>query len=265
MRLSTSPVRFAFIVASHENRPWVRRNLESVFRQDYPHWRIVYIDDASTDGTAPMVRRVTAEHRMDHRLELRQNTERRFAAYNRLQGARSCSDEEICVLLDGDDWLSDDGVLEALAGLYQAHDLLVSYGQFLYYHQGVLGRHSGQREYPVEVVRNRSYRSHVWTPQHLRTVQAGLFKQIPERSLQDWNGNWLDRCTDHAEMFWVLEHSQGRHRNSGRICCIYNRDSSESRERSYFRDRSEYRRQVLGWIRSNGAEGTGDRAPIGPS
>ncbi len=42
---------FVFIIASYNNSEWYKNNLDSVFAQDYENYRIIYIDDASPDGT----------------------------------------------------------------------------------------------------------------------------------------------------------------------------------------------------------------------
>ena len=42
------------VIASYNNERWVEENLKSVFMQDYSNYRVIYIDDASTDGTADL-------------------------------------------------------------------------------------------------------------------------------------------------------------------------------------------------------------------
>ena len=42
---------FVVIVPSYNNSEWVERNLRSIFEQKYDNFRVIYIDDASTDGT----------------------------------------------------------------------------------------------------------------------------------------------------------------------------------------------------------------------
>ena len=42
---------FVIITASYNNEEWYRRNLESILNQDYDNWRLIYINDCSTDDT----------------------------------------------------------------------------------------------------------------------------------------------------------------------------------------------------------------------
>ncbi len=79
----------------------------------------------------------------------------------------SCSEEEICVLLDGDDWLAHNYVFQILNEEYQKHNLLVSYGQFGYFENGRITFISGRYEFPEDVIKNNSYIKHNWIAHQL--------------------------------------------------------------------------------------------------
>ena len=49
------PKSFVVVIPSFNNARWCRRNLESVLTQAYPCFRVVYVDDASPDGTHELV------------------------------------------------------------------------------------------------------------------------------------------------------------------------------------------------------------------
>lgn len=42
---------FVFIIASYNNSKWYLNNLNSIKKQTYKKWRIIYVDDCSTDDT----------------------------------------------------------------------------------------------------------------------------------------------------------------------------------------------------------------------
>ena len=42
---------FVFIITSFNNEEWVHKNLSSIINQKYPFWRIIYVNDSSTDIT----------------------------------------------------------------------------------------------------------------------------------------------------------------------------------------------------------------------
>ena len=62
------------IIPSYNNINWYRKNLDSVFAQDYSNFTVVYIDDKSSDGTAAAVKDYIKEHGIDHKITLICNT-----------------------------------------------------------------------------------------------------------------------------------------------------------------------------------------------
>ena len=70
-----------------------------------------------------------------------------------------------------------------------------------------------------------------------------------------YNGDWLKCCTDVAEMWWVLEKSNGRHKNFGIPVYYYNKEASIKCKYSYFNKYNEknkieqsYREKVLNYL-----------------
>ena len=99
---------FVIIVPSFNNSEWVERNLNSIFTQKYDHYRVIYIDDASTDSTLQGVNACIALHDMGHRIDILHNEVNKGACENIYRAIRSCADEEIALTLDGDDWFAHD-------------------------------------------------------------------------------------------------------------------------------------------------------------
>src|SRR4051812_23126452 len=46
---------FVVIIPSYNNKDWYENNLQSVYKQHYTNYRVVYIDDVSTDDTYNLV------------------------------------------------------------------------------------------------------------------------------------------------------------------------------------------------------------------
>ena len=242
-------VSFVFIITSYNNEEWVQRNISSIVAQNYAFWRIVYVNDASTDKTLEKLEEYCTRVNLTEKITVFSNETNMGQAYGRRLAAQSCQDDEVCCLLDGDDWLYDDrGILEKLDALYRENDLLISYGQFYYYTGGKKKMTlSGKESYSLKDIQNSHYR-HRWVTQHLRTVRAGLFKSIPAEEMQ-LEGEWLRCATDVAEMYWCLEHSQGRHMNAGFPTCVYNKLASLSYSNSYYNQdinpsERDYRKRV---------------------
>lgn len=47
----SAPVRFTFVLPVHNGMPYIRRQIQSILEQDYPHFNLVVLENASTDGT----------------------------------------------------------------------------------------------------------------------------------------------------------------------------------------------------------------------
>jgi len=223
---------FVFIIPSFNNSLYYKKNLDSVFSQKYPFWRVIYVDDCSTDHTYDLVKKYILEKDFGKKVTLVKNNKNRKQTYSRYIAYNMCQPDEICCMLDGDDWLLNENVLTNLNNSYLSEKLLVSYGQFYYYENGKIGNLSGYYSYSEEEIQNNNYRER-WITQHLRTCEASLLHTIPKNYLK-YNNEWIKCCSDLAEMWWVLEKSQGRHANIGYPVYVYNKDASMTYENSYF-------------------------------
>ncbi len=244
---------FVFIITSYNNEKWVFKNLSSILNQDYVFWRIIYIDDNSSDQTYDLVSKFMKDNNLDQKMILIKNEERYGQAYGRYIAYNQCYDDEVCCLLDGDDWLTEDkNILVKLNYLYSKYDLNITYGQFYYYEGDNLKLTlSGTYSYTHHEIITNNYRNK-WITQHLRTVRASLLKTI-EKEYLIFKDKWITCCTDAAEMYWCLERSNGKHMNSGFPTVIYNKINSINHKNSfynqkYYPEEKEYRDQVWNYI-----------------
>ena len=53
--------KFVLIIPSYNNENYIEKNLSSVLRQDYPKFRFIYINDASTDNTLHIAKKMLQE------------------------------------------------------------------------------------------------------------------------------------------------------------------------------------------------------------
>jgi glycosyltransferase involved in cell wall biosynthesis len=192
---------FVFIVPSYNNQHYYKRNLDSIFSQTYPNYRIVFIDDASFDGTAELVRAYVTAKNQDFRFILLQNIQQLGSLANIHKGASLCKPHEIIIILDGDDWLFDEKVLEKLNATYADEEVWVTYGQFVYYPSGAPG---WAAPLPPEVIANNAFRDHNWTTTHLRSFYAGLCHRIQLKDLM-YKGKFFPMAGDLALMWPILE------------------------------------------------------------
>lgn len=54
-RLSSQPPRFSIILATYNRAYCLAKAVDSVLKQDYPHYELLIVDDGSTDGTQDLL------------------------------------------------------------------------------------------------------------------------------------------------------------------------------------------------------------------
>ena len=214
----TQDKSFAIVVASYNNKNWYQKNLDSIFSQNYPNYRLIYVDDASEDGTATLVREYVIKKGQEDRTTIISNDTRLFAMANFYKAIWLCSPEEIVVELDGDDWFANENVLAYLNEVYADPEVWVTYGQFQFYPCGSPGWSS---QLPFHVIENNAYREHNWITTHLRTYYACLFHQIEKQDFY-LDGTFVETAGDLARLFPILEMAGWHSRFIPYVLYIYN-------------------------------------------
>ncbi|MGE0009779.1 MAG: glycosyltransferase family 2 protein [Candidatus Babeliales bacterium] len=219
---------FVISVSAYNNEPWVKKNLDSIFMQDYSNFRVVYIDDGSSDNTAMLVQQYIDLHNLHEKLTLQVNTKRCKKMKNIYNLFHTCDDNEIIVQVDGDDWLAHDQVFSILNRTYQEKQVWLTYGQFK-------GHDGSQADIctpvPANVIANRSFRTWPrWVYTHLRTFYAWLFKNIKledviNEQVPGYQGKFFPLGNDAATYFPMLEMCGDKFAFIPDILYIYNREN----------------------------------------
>ncbi|HRN78481.1 MAG TPA: glycosyltransferase family 2 protein [Candidatus Dependentiae bacterium] len=207
------------IIPSYNNAQWYQKNLDSVRTQQYENYRVIYIDDCSTDGTADLVEQYITKYNLTDKFTLVKNKTRRRALANHHTAVHMCADQEIIVQLDGDDWFKHDQVLQRVNQAYADPAIWLTYGQYEEFPSGKVGRCKPML--PAAVVHN-CHRECSWVTSALRTFYAGLFKQI---KLQDllYQGDFFTVACDLAFMFPMIEMAKGHVQFIDEVLYVYNR------------------------------------------
>lgn len=187
--------KFVIITPSYNNLEWVEYNLASILNQTYTNYKVVYIDDASTDGTYDKVVDIVKE--LPNWTVIR-NSENKGATYNYFHNLSEYTKDptEIVIHLDGDDWLYDETVLEKLNTLYSEKDCWMTYGGFVVWNgdsdEPILP-YPQSTLYPEFIHNHKLYRQDLWRASHLRTYRAYLLQAInldDLKSLEDGKYYW---------------------------------------------------------------------------
>jgi glycosyltransferase involved in cell wall biosynthesis len=210
---------FVIVIPSYNNELFYKKNLESVFAQNYENYRVIYVDDASQDKTYEKVKQFIEDNHQTHRVTLIHNETNCGPIANIYKMIHSCKDNEIIVTLDGDDWLASHQVLTILNQYYANPNIWVTFGDFITY---PTYEKSGYGPFFIGELSKKSFREIPWRTSHLRTFYAGLFKKIDINDLK-YQGTFFKMTGDMACMFPIIEMSNPHFCFIPEILYIYNR------------------------------------------
>lgn len=220
---SESELPIVIVTASYNNKQWYEWNLGSIFAQNYHNFRLIYIEDRSTDGTAELVKAWIKERKVEDRVTLIINESRRGHMANQYDAIHNhCKNNEIVVIVDGDDWFAHANALARINKAYQEGAWL-TYGQFWYWKKDRIGV---SKEVPCKVLQEGTIRQlRPWHTSHLRTFYAGLYKEILFQDLL-YEGKFFPMCVDVATMLPMIEMAGEHAVFISDILYIYNDDNS---------------------------------------
>ena len=165
---------FTFIVLTHNSEDVIKNNFLSLIDQDYPSFRIVYLDKGSTDGTVAMLQKMISEKNAQERVSLltRSKEYEVFESYYNL--IQECDDQEVIIHLYGNDWLASNDVLHCLNQAYANANVWLTYGQYVEYESYKKGLY---HPLPEKTNYKKKVTGPPWINAPFKTFYAGLFKK----------------------------------------------------------------------------------------
>lgn len=213
---------FTVVIVGVNNGAGLAKTLASVFTQNYENYRVIYIDDASNDGSFELARDLIYANEHMGQVTLVHNVERLGVLANLARAIAGCPDEEIAVVMEGEDWLAHEWVLQRLNAYYADPDVWITYGQYCDYPTYQLG--------VCRAVQEADVRHQPFLASHLNTFYAGLFKKIRESDFV-CGGKFLPACTEMATMIPMLEMAGDHARFIPEVLYINNRQATYVEER----------------------------------
>lgn len=222
--LTAGDSKFVIMICSYNNEKWVEKNLLSALNQNYNNFRVIYINDCSTDGTLSRLDCVIRNHPKKNILQIVNNESNKGAMTNIYNTIHSyIKDDEIVCLLDGDDWLANNYVLSVLDMVYKIKrkKYWLVYSQF----QGTASNSEGFcKAYSDRAIRSNQFRSEGFLCSHLKTFYGWLFKKIKKEDLQR-DGDFLEITSDIGFMMPMIEMAKNHQIFIPKVLYIYNQDN----------------------------------------
>jgi len=218
-----SDTKYNVIIPFYNAATWIGRCIDSVKRQRHDNFECVLVDDISDDQSLDNAITAIGD---DPRFRIIVNKEKQYALKNismAIDTIEDPKDEDVVVILDGDDWLASSLVLSRLNKEYSDKECLVTYGSYVFHPWGVRGPEPSR--YPKSIVEGNSFREDIWRASHLRTFRHGLWKYIDHEDLKDNSGEYYTMAYDQAIMLPLLEMAGERHRYIEDVLHVYNKEN----------------------------------------
>ena len=214
-------VNFKIVVPFYNAEKWLDKCIDSLKIQNNTNFKCFLIDDLSTDSSHDVVSDLISG---DERFELTKSNKKTYALGNisKTINRIGCEDEDIIILLDGDDWLASSYTLDTIAETYD-DNCLMTYGSYVYNPSGIRGVEPSS--YPQDVIKNNSYREDQWRASHLRSFKFKLWKNLLDDDLKDQKGEYFKMAYDQAIMLPLLELSGDKAKYIEESLYVYNKQN----------------------------------------
>jgi hypothetical protein len=112
-------MKFVVVLYGYNHKAHCERALQSLFSQDFDDYRVIVIDDGSTDGTYDQVLRFIVENQLEQRVILLREEKKEGAAACLYRLLPQLQKEVVVVWLEAKDWLASPQSLSEVASLYR--------------------------------------------------------------------------------------------------------------------------------------------------
>ena len=238
-------IRFVFITPVYNCEKEIEQTIISVVGQTYKNWKMVIVNDLSTDSTLEKCKEIIKKFEIEDKVEIVDREEKFGEVRNTLTEVKRLNSDDVVVRLDGADWLTDLGCLTILNEIYEKHDpaALWTAHRWNFSTTNISG--------PIDP--NISLYHQEWRTSHLKTFRVKDFVGLNHKNFTTDDGRYIMIACDQAIFLPLLE----RARRTGRPLVflpkeMYHYDIDIEREDLFHNDRSYEQKYSAEWIRSRG-------------
>lgn len=110
---------FVFLIYAYNQGPWIQKTLQSVFEQDFDHFRVIFIDDGSKDDTYNQAVSFIVENNQAEKSLIIRNQDKIGYSSCLNQIIKTLLEQEIVIPIQAKDWLCADFCLTHLNSIFQ--------------------------------------------------------------------------------------------------------------------------------------------------
>lgn len=207
--------KFSFVVPMFNASKTVHRMLASVVAQSYDNWRLILIDDVSSEDEVKKCEEIIANfesllnltNQDPSKLTVVWNHKngrgKKWEVSNVLHGISLCDDNDIICRLDADDWLID---LDCLSLLNTVYNDVADYEAVWTMHRWGFTDRNISGSLPAEV----DVYTYPWVSSHFKTFRKKMLNNVPYENFLNQNGELIKRAGDQAIYLPILHKTQKR-------------------------------------------------------
>lgn len=212
--------RFKVVVPSFNSVDYIGKTLHSIEIQKDSGFDVCVIDDGSTIKEQRMIIRDFCER---NHWQFLFNEKNYGALYGMVHAIpqMQCHDNDVIVVVDGDDWLAHDHVLHRLREIYTKEPINLTWGQCEVFPGGKTPMKYAQ-PIPEMVIQQKLYRDIPFVFWHIETFKYFLWKHIDDKDLRDVDGEYFRIMKDKATFYPMLEMAGDSIRFIDETLYIYN-------------------------------------------
>lgn len=221
----------------------LERCLKSIKKQSYTNYDVMIVDDASKDDTENLHRLIRSYIYKNNNWDFIKSPFNKGPLYSRIDAIKhhNCRDNDIIILIDGDDELAHDNVFNIINNTYKHNDVWITFGNY----RRRVGKELQESKIKCntynwnEIAELNTFRDVKFNPyRHLMTFKYFLYKKINHDHLKK-NGQYFRSATDYAIMAPMLEMSGKRFKCINEVMYNYTYDHPESTHNDRYKKRTQ--------------------------
>lgn len=197
--------RYIFIAPTFNAVETCKQAILSLAVQSYDNWRLIVIDDMSTDKTELEIRNTFSFLGIYEKLTYIKNDKKMWEVANVLQGLKLCNDDDIICRMDLDDYLIDANALEIIDMQYQNNpNLDVVWSSHRWFEPGKLTNMNISKDLP----RGSDPYVHPWVSSHFKTFRKSVLRSVKDENYRGPNSEYFKRIGDQVFMLPALKNAR---------------------------------------------------------
>lgn len=120
-------MKFSILIANYNNGKFFKNCYDSIIAQTYDNWEAIILDDASTDNSLEIIKKIIGS---DGRFKVHQNEENSGVGITKSK-LIELANTDICGFVDPDDAITPNALLSSITAFKKNKDVVLTYSKFI--------------------------------------------------------------------------------------------------------------------------------------